>query len=54
MRSAARETACLPLSVYHSNRFELSEQFDQGTGLERSVANLTWSYVAFLAAVAAR
>jgi glucoamylase len=40
--------------IYHSNRFELSEQFDQSTGFERSVANLTWSYAAFLSAVAAR
>jgi glucoamylase len=40
--------------TYHSNRFELSEQFDQSTGFERSVANLTWSYAAFLSAVAAR
>jgi glucoamylase len=40
--------------IYHSNRFELSEQFDQSTGFERSVSNLTWSYAAFLSAVAAR
>ena len=40
--------------IYHSNYLELSEQFDQGTGFEKSVANLTWSYAAFLLAVAAR
>jgi glucoamylase len=40
--------------IYHSNCLELSEQFDQGTGFERSVANLTWSYAAFLLAIAAR
>ena len=40
--------------IYHSNRFELSEQFDQNTGFERSVSTLTWSYAAFLSAVAAR
>ena len=40
--------------IYHSNRFELSEQFDQNTGFERSVSNLTWSYAAFLSAAAAR
>jgi glucoamylase len=40
--------------VYHSNSLELSEQFDQGSGYERSVTNLTWSYAAFLLAVGAR
>jgi glucoamylase len=40
--------------VYHSNNYELSEQFDQQTGYERSVANLTWSYAAYISAVAAR
>ena len=40
--------------VYHSNYFELSEQFDQSTGFERSVSNLTWSYAAFLLALGAR
>ncbi len=40
--------------VYHSNYFELSEQFDQATGFELSVSNLTWSYAAFLLAVGAR
>jgi glucoamylase len=40
--------------IYHSNSFELSEQFDQATGYEKSVSNLTWSYAAFLLALAAR
>ena len=40
--------------LYHSNRYELSEQFDQSSGYEISVSNLTWSYAAFLSAVAAR
>jgi glucoamylase len=40
--------------IFHSNRLELSEQFDRTTGLEKSVANLTWSYAAFLSAVRAR
>jgi glucoamylase len=40
--------------VYHSNCFELSEQFDQATGFELSVSNLTWSYAAFLLALGAR
>jgi len=52
LRSAG--DSVLAAVIYHSNRFELSEQFDQSTGFERSVANLTWSYAAFLSAVAAR
>jgi len=40
--------------VYHSDHFELSEQFDAVTGFEKSVANLSWSYAAFLSAVRAR
>lgn len=40
--------------VYHSNSLELSEQFDQGSGYERSVTNLTWSYASFLLALGAR
>jgi glucoamylase len=40
--------------LYHSKRYELSEQFDQSSGYEISVSNLTWSYAAFLSAVAAR
>jgi glucoamylase len=52
LRSAG--DSILAAVIYHSNRFELSEQFDQGTGFERSVSNLTWSYAAFLSAVAVR
>ena len=40
--------------IFHSDRLELSEQFDRITGFEKSVANLTWSYAAFLSAVCAR
>lgn len=40
--------------VYHSDHLELSEQFDAGTGYEKSVRNLTWSYAAFLSAMRAR
>jgi glucoamylase len=40
--------------VYHSDNLELSEQFDQATGFQKSVSNLTWSYAAFLSAVKAR
>jgi glucoamylase len=40
--------------VYHSDHLELSEQFDAGTGYEKSVRNLTWSYAAFLSAIRAR
>jgi glucoamylase len=40
--------------VFHSDHFELSEQFDATTGYEKSVRNLTWSYAAFLSAVRAR
>jgi glucoamylase len=40
--------------VFHSDHFELSEQFDADTGFEKSVSNLSWSYAAFLSAVRAR
>ncbi len=40
--------------IFHSDRLELSEQFDRTTGFEKSVANLTWSYAAFLSAVRTR
>ena len=40
--------------VFHSDYFELSEQYDGTTGFEKSVRNLTWSYAAFLSAVRAR
>jgi glucoamylase len=40
--------------VFHSDHFELSEQFDAVTGFEKSVSNLSWSYAAFLSAIRAR
>jgi len=40
--------------VFHSDHFQLSEQFDAETGFEKSVSNLSWSYAAFLSAVRAR
>jgi glucoamylase len=40
--------------IFHSDHYELSEQFDGITGYERSVKNLTWSYAAFLSALRAR
>jgi glucoamylase len=46
--------AILQAVVYHSDHFELSEQFDAVTGFEKSVSNLSWSYAAFLSAVRAR
>jgi glucoamylase len=46
--------AMLRAVVYHSDHFELSEQFDAVTGFEKSVSNLSWSYAAFLSAVRAR
>ena len=45
-------TGCCAALIFHSDRLELSEQFDRTTGFEKSVANLTWSYAAFLSAVA--
>jgi glucoamylase len=52
LRSAG--DAMLQAIVYHSDHFELSEQFDAYSGYEKSVANLSWSYAAFLSAVRAR
>src|ERR1700761_1530831 len=46
--------AMLQSIVYHSDHFELSEQFDAVTRFEKSVSNLSWSYAAFLSAVRAR
>lgn len=40
--------------IYHSDHFELGEQFDAWTGYEKSVTNLTWSYAAYLSAARAR
>jgi glucoamylase len=33
---------------------DLSEQFDKTTGIQTSARHLTWSYAAFISAVAAR
>jgi glucoamylase len=52
LRSAG--DAMLGAIVSHSDHLELSEQFDASTGFEKSVANLSWSYAAFLSAVRAR
>lgn len=46
--------AMMQAVVYHSDNFELSEQFDGTTGYERSVHNLTWSYASYLSAMRAR
>ena len=46
--------AMLQAIVFHSDHFELSEQFDAQTGFEKSVSNLSWSYAAFLSAVRVR
>ncbi|WHA44035.1 glycoside hydrolase family 15 protein [Agrobacterium larrymoorei] len=43
--------AMLRAVVYHSDNYELSEQFDGTTGFEKSVRNLTWSYASFLSAI---
>jgi glucoamylase len=40
--------------LFHSDHYQLSEQFDGTTGYEKSVANLTWSYSSFLSAERAR
>jgi glucoamylase len=40
--------------LFHSDYYELSEQFDGTTGFEKSVRNLTWSYASFLSALRAR
>jgi len=52
LRSAG--DAMLRAVLYHSDHFELSEQFDAVTGFEKSVSNLSWSYAAYLSAVRAR
>lgn len=46
--------AMLRAVVFHSDHYELSEQFDGTSGYEKSVRNLTWSYAAFLSALRAR
>jgi glucoamylase len=40
--------------VFHSDHFELSEQFDATTGYAKSVSNLSWSYASFLSAIRAK
>ena len=52
LRSAG--DAMLGAIIYHSDHFELSEQFDAFTGYEKSVSNLSWSYAAYLSAARAR
>lgn len=52
LRNAA--DAMLRAILFHSDRYELSEQFDGTSGYEKSVHNLTWSYAAFLSALRTR
>ncbi|HXZ72110.1 MAG TPA: glycoside hydrolase family 15 protein [Streptosporangiaceae bacterium] len=52
LRTAADQM--LQALVFHSDRLELSEQFDKDSGFEKSVRDLTWSYASFLAAVRAK
>jgi glucoamylase len=40
--------------VFHSDHYELSEQFDATSGYEKSVSDLSWSSASFLSAVRAR
>jgi glucoamylase len=40
--------------IFHSDHFELSEQFDATSGYEKSVSDLSWSYASFLSAVRAK
>jgi glucoamylase len=46
--------AMLRAILFHSDSYELSEQFDGATGFEKSVRNLSWSYAAVLSALRAR
>ena len=46
--------AMLGAIIFHSDHFELSEQFDAVSGYEKSVGNLSWSYAAYLSAARAR
>jgi glucoamylase len=52
LRSAG--DAMMRAVVLHSDRYELSEQYDGTDGFEKSVRDLTWSYAAFLSALRAR
>jgi glucoamylase len=40
--------------IFHSDRYELGEQYDGTTGYKKSVQDLTWSYAAFLSALRAK
>ena len=40
--------------LFHSDHFELSEQFDASSGFEKSVSNLSWSYASYLSALRAK
>ena len=51
---AAAGDQMLQSLIYHSDHLELSEQFDETTGFEKSVRNLSWSYAACLSALRAR
>lgn len=42
------------IQTHTSGEGSMSEQFDRYTGFERGARDLTWSYGAFLAAIAAR
>ena len=53
-RAAGRRRRHARAIIYHSDHFELSEQFDAATGYEKSVSNLSWSYAAYLSAIRAR
>jgi glucoamylase len=53
-RLVAAGNRMLAAILFHSDHYQLSEQFDGSTGYEKSVANLTWSYAAFLSAERAR
>jgi glucoamylase len=46
--------AMLRAVVFHSDHYELSEQYDGDSGFEKSVRDLTWSYAAFLSALRAK
>jgi glucoamylase len=54
--AALREAGDMMLRavVFHSDHYELSEQYDGTNGFEKSVRDLTWSYAAFLSALRAK
>jgi glucoamylase len=65
-RAAAGQAADAPTLIARGDAFletvraftpesgELSEQFDQNTGVQRSARNLAWSYAAFISCISAR